>query len=172
VPLLGWVLVQRIFRPLARRRFKIALPFVVLIRMRKPWVRANDFRDLLLLVRQRADLPAATITRPRPLCLLGPTLDFKSTPSDKPEHWEIKLNMNKNFNYIHADWTNSLNNSSYSFPRSVFSVFHIQFIVFSLTNYLDGIFGSWKSISITEWDIVQAFQHDIGNHANDFHQAN
>ena len=51
-------------------------------------MRANDFRDLLLLVRQRADLPAATTTKPRPFCLLGPTLDFKSNPSDKPEKEE------------------------------------------------------------------------------------
>lgn len=107
LPLFGWDLVQRTFRPLARRRFKIALPPVVDIRMRKPWVRANDFRDLLLLVWARAALPALT-TRPRPFSLLAPTLDVKSNPSDKPEHWEInwdqvKLNLNKNFNYIHAD---------------------------------------------------------------------
>jgi len=91
LPLFGWDLVQRTFRPLARRRFNTALPVVVLIRLRKPWVRANDFRDLLLLVRQRACLPAATITR-RPFCLLGPTLCLKFNPSDKPGHGEISWN--------------------------------------------------------------------------------
>lgn len=98
LPLFEWVLVQRTLRPLARRRFKIALPFGVLIRLRKPWVRANDFRDLLLLVRQRALLPAATTTKPRPLCLLAPKLDVKSSPSDNPKHskiiWDqVKLNL-------------------------------------------------------------------------------
>ena len=47
-------------------------------------MRANDFLDLLLLVRQRAALPALT-TRPEPFPLLVPKLDVKSNPSDKPE---------------------------------------------------------------------------------------
>jgi len=82
-PLFGWDLVQSTFRPLARRRLKIALPPGVLIRLRKPWVRANDFLDLFLFVWQRAAFPALT-TKPRPFPLLPPTLDVKSNPSDNP----------------------------------------------------------------------------------------
>lgn len=83
-PLLGFDFVQRIFLPLARLRFSSALPLVVLIRLRKPCVRANDFRDLLLLVRQRAGFPALT-TKPWRFPLPIPALEFRSKPKDKPE---------------------------------------------------------------------------------------
>jgi hypothetical protein len=66
VPVGEFVFVQRIFLPLARLRFRTFLPAVVRIRLRKPCTRASDFRDLDLLVRQRAAFPAL-ICMPRGL---------------------------------------------------------------------------------------------------------
>lgn len=80
-PLLWLDFVQSVHRPLARLRLIIALPPVVLIRLQKPWVRARDFLDLLLLVWQRAAFPALT-TRPRLFSVVIPWLKFR--PSDKP----------------------------------------------------------------------------------------
>lgn len=74
---------QSVHLPLARLRFNIALPPVVLILLRKPWVRARDLRDLFLFVRQRAAFPALT-TRPRRLVVLVPLQVLKSNPKDKP----------------------------------------------------------------------------------------
>lgn len=75
-------------RPLARRRLITALPLVVLIRLRKPCVRARDFRDLFLLVWQRRYLDALT-TRPLLLSACFTMLDFKSKPNDNPGMMEI-----------------------------------------------------------------------------------
>lgn len=78
---------QRILRPLARLRFNTALPLVVLIRIRKPCVRAKDFLDLFLLVWQSAGFPALTTNRWH-LSVLTPVFDAKSNPNDKPEKEE------------------------------------------------------------------------------------
>ena len=105
-PLLGLDLVQRTFLPLARRRFKIALPLVVLILRRKPWVRARDFLDLLLLVWQSAAFPALT-TKPRPISFLTPMLEFKSNPRDKPAmelHQTKSLKVSLKYFHLNAYW--------------------------------------------------------------------
>lgn len=82
-PLFGFDFVQRTFLPLARLRFKTALPPVVLIRLRKPCVRASDFRDLDLFVMQSTAFPALT-TRRWDLCFTT-LLHPKSMPKDNPE---------------------------------------------------------------------------------------
>lgn len=82
-PLLGLVLVQSFHRPLARLRLIVALPLVVLIRLRKPCVRASDFLDLFLFVWQRAYFLALT-TNPRLFCDAIPIPEFKSKPRDDP----------------------------------------------------------------------------------------
>lgn len=106
-PLLGLDLVQRTFLPLARRRFNTALPLVVLILRRKPWVRARDFLDLLLLVRQSAAFPALT-TRPRPISFLTLMLEFKSNPRDKPAmevlHQTKSLKVSLKYFHLNAYW--------------------------------------------------------------------
>lgn len=86
LPLLGLDLGQRFQRPLARRRLMVALPLVVLILKRKPWVLARDFLDLLLFVWHRAAFPALT-TSPLRFWLLRPLVPLlRSNAMDRPEN--------------------------------------------------------------------------------------
>lgn len=114
LPLFEFDLVQRTHRPLARLRFKIALPLVVLILLRKPWVRARDFLDLFLFVWQSAAFPALT-TRPRRLSVVVPRGKLKFKVKDEPGNWNpyIREGTDHFLPSFHHQWAES-NNISFS----------------------------------------------------------
>lgn len=157
MPLFGCVLVQRTFRPLARRRLKIALPPVVLILMRKPWVRANDFRDLFLLVWQRANFLPALTTRPRRFPFPVPALDIKSNPSDNPEYWAtiwdqiiLILTIYMQIKQMHQ----TIESTSHKELRAPFSSLFQASSFLSMSNYSQGINGKICWILILELGVA------------------